>query len=62
MKKYRILISLEPKKRMHFLPITAKPMFEMTLMAENKTSARAQIKQDIKGPFKVVISQIKELK
>lgn len=62
MKRYRILISLEAKGNMHFLPITACPLFEMWLNAENKTKARSKIKQNIKGPFKVTINQIKEMK
>jgi len=62
MKKYKIIISLEPKKNMNFLPITAKPMFELRLKVENKTKARAHVKQTIRGPFKVVINQIKEVK
>lgn len=62
MKKYRVLISLVPKRNMNFLPVTAKPMFEMRFDAQNKTAARAKVKRDICGPFKVVIEQIKEIK
>lgn len=60
--KYRVLISLAPKKNMHFLPITAKPMLEILISAVNKTAARAEVKRSIRGPFKVIINQIKEVK
>lgn len=70
MKKYSVIITLEsePKENMLFLASVIPPTFRqvfpgfiMVLTADNETEVRAQVEQEVRGPFKVEIVQIKEI-